>query len=273
MKYLSAILIVFLIGGIFYVSPLYPIAKSYIVMSVYSRMHKNNSFLDEMGIELQIPGGLSTWKKDYYPFVMVYDSSEDYSKEIKEEIDLVIYYNFPSMNLLQGASYLYEENSPLYSSFYGAYALRYRNQDAIYGRNKEGEADFDAMMKVTRFDLEELVLESVGAKSPEVVYEILSTDRTLSFDQKEFLVLEARLEVEGLWHQTDEDFLAYLQYGKPSEDMGKGASFKRIPMFGRIYMYVDDEKRISYFYYVLATTMEQVDEVEKNFILKSKIKN
>ncbi|MBN2222869.1 MAG: hypothetical protein JW708_11730 [Vallitaleaceae bacterium] len=269
---LSMLLVLFLLL-IFVFSPLYPVAKSYVVMGIYSNIHKSGSFLEEIGVEIQIPGGLTTWEKDYYPFVITYDSSEDYSKEIKEDIDLVIYYNFPSMDLSYGASVLYREDSPLYCSFYGAYALRYPNEEKIYGLNDAGEADFQAIMEVTQFDFEELVLKSVGAINPSVVYELMPVNRKISFDQKEFLVFDAKLETEGLWHQVGQEYLAYLQYGKPSPQMGEGASFKRIPMYGRIYMYVDEDKKISYFYYILATSLEQVNKVEKDFILKSKIKD
>lgn len=255
----------------FRISPIYPVLKSYLVMSVYSHMHEKNSFLEKLNIDVQIPGGLSTPNKDYYPFVICYDSGEDYSERIHEEVELVIYYNFPAMDLSQGASLLYKENSPLCNSFYGAYALQFKNQDKIFGRKTDGLPDYESIMDVTRFDLEELVLESVGAVNPKVDYELESVEETIVFDGKEFQILEAQLECEGLWHEVKKDYLAYIQYGRPTSKMGAGTSFKRIKMYGRIYMYIDEVTKISYFYYALATTKEQIEDIERKFIITSKI--
>lgn len=258
---------------LFVISPLFQVVKSYAVMSVYSEYHKINSAIYKEGIRIHIPGGTRTLKKDYYPFVMTYDTSEEFSHHMNESIDLVILYNFGAMEWLKGASVLYDAQSPFYNSFYGAYIARYKDMDKQYGMNSDKSLNVEEIMEVTDFDLKHLVLESVGSKEPVLEYEIIQTEdeKMITIDGAEYQVMDAKLKMSGMWHQVKNDYTAYLQYGKPTLIEGDTQSFETVEGFGRIYIRFDEVKNISYFFYSIATSMDQIQAIERDFIMKSTI--
>jgi hypothetical protein len=237
-------------------------------------MHEKGSFLVKEDMKIKIPGGLSTLKKDYYPFVMVYDTSEEFSKAHNMSIDLLVYYNFGAMDLCKGSSLMYNMNSPYYSGFYGAYAARYKDLDRQYGLDEKGQIDMKEVMEVTDFDLKELVMKSIGNTKPQVDYQILNEEdpRSLKIDDLDFLVYDAEILMDGMMHEYHSDFLAYIQYGKPPKAKAEIESFQNMKGYGRIYMYFEKESRISFFFYIIASNKSVLEETEQDFILKSTIK-
>lgn len=265
------VLVVFCI--LFFMSPFYQVVKSYTVMAVYSTYHKINTPIYKEGIRIHIPGGYATLKKDYYPFVMTYDTTQEYSDYIGEPVDLVVLYNFGAMEWFKGSSLMYEKNSPYYSGFYGAYVARYEDEAKQYGMNSDGDINVDEVMKVTNFDLKHLVLNSMGCQQPELTYNIEAQDHAIfkMIDGKKFRVIDATLTMSGMWHSYKTDYMAYIQYGRPPKGEALEQSFETIQGFGRIYLFFDTEQNTSYFFYIIAPTKETIEETEKNFILKSKI--
>ncbi len=63
---------------IFIVSPFFQFIKSITVMGIYSYMCKKDSFINALDIEIDMPGGLSTPKKDWYPFVMTFNDDKGF---------------------------------------------------------------------------------------------------------------------------------------------------------------------------------------------------
>lgn len=259
--------------ALFFISPFFQVVKSYAVMGVYSKIHEKQSFMEEEGISIDIPGGLSTLQKDYYPFVMTYDTSEEFSERIGEPIDLVVLYNFGAMKWLSGSSLMYDVDSPYYSGFYGAYVAKFKESDRQYGLTEEGMTDIDAIMDVTDFDLKHLVLSSIGDKNPYVDYQIsnLEAPYTREIDGIPFQVYDANLTMDGMMHIFEKDYMAYIQYGRPPKSKTLTESFRKIDAYGRIYIYYDETQKISYFFYIIAPTKATIEETEIHFILKSKI--
>ncbi len=251
-------------------SSLYPIAKSVVVMSVYSKMHERDSFLHEEKIDIQMKGGAATFQKDFFPFVITFDPSASFSRYIGAPVDLTILYNFGAFDMLYGASTLYDKNSSYYSTFYGAYAVRYKDSQDIYGLTQEGEPDIEAITKITDFDLKHLVYNSIGNKTPQLDYRITKQERTMDIDGREFIVFDAQLDMEGMWHQYEEDYMAYIQYGKPPQN-AQGESFESLKGYGRIYLHYDQEERISYFFYIITQDEQTLASTEKEFIQTAKI--
>jgi len=267
-------LIVIVCLGLFTLTPFYQVLKSYAVMSVYSKAHELGSFLHDEDISIKMPGGLSTFKKDYYPFVMTYDTSTEYSERLNTDVDLVVLYNFGAMNWLSGSSLMYDVNSPYYSSFYGAYAARYNELERQYGIDDSGEVDIAEIMEVTNFDLKVLVMESIGNQTPEVDYEVTNEDEPnkVEIDGILFDVYDATIFMDGMMHEYRNDYMAYIQYGRPPQVEKPINSFEKIEAYGRIYVYFDYDTAISYFFYIIAPTMETIEETQKNFIIPSKLK-
>ena len=267
--WLKKLVFIIILTLLFINSTFFPILKSYTIMSIYSKIHENSSFLTEENIRIQIPGGWSTLKNDYFPFVIVFDPSDSFSRYINEPVDLTIYYNFGAFDLWKGASSLYNPSSPYYTTFYGAYAVRYKDADKIYGLTKERTPDINAITQITDFDMKYLVYNSVGNMNPNLEYNIEEGQNTMVIDGHEFIVFDATIQMEGMWHQQMKDYRAYIQYGKPP--LYSKQSFEEVQGYGRIYLYYDEVNRISYFFYIITTDMQTLEYTEEFFIKSAKI--
>lgn len=113
--------------AVFVISPYSRYALSLSVMSVYSKICEQESILKEKGMELEIPGGCEAEKPDWYPFVMTFNPGQSAIENYLGEKGsrLTILYNFPAFDLRwgKGCSRLYDDTSPYYDGFYGAYIL------------------------------------------------------------------------------------------------------------------------------------------------------
>ncbi len=258
---------------IFTFTPFFQVVKSYTIMSVYSKKHEINSFIKDMGISIHMPGGLSTLKKDYYPFVMTYDTSDEFSEYLNMNIDLIILYNFGAMEWLKGSSLMYNESSPYYSSFYGAYIAKNNGISRQFGTQDNGNINIKEIMEVTNFDLKTLVLRSIGNESPEIEYEVVNIENPYQriIDGISFDVYDVDINMDGMNHVFVKDYTAYIQYGRPVNKEGLIESFKKINNFGRIYVYFDYNTKVSYFFYIIAPSSKIIEDTEENFILPADI--
>ena len=85
-------------------------------MSVYSTIHEKDSIMAEAGFKIDIPGGLSTKGRDWYPFVMTFNA-DGYKARGGLIEGMTILYNFPAFNLLSRTNTFYEPDSLYNSSF------------------------------------------------------------------------------------------------------------------------------------------------------------
>lgn len=270
---LRKMVIIVMILILFILSPQFQVLKSYSIMFVYSKIHEKNSFLQEENIDIHMKGGLSTTERDYYPFVMTYDTTKEFSKVKNEAINLVVLYNFGYMEWLKGASVLYDESSPYYSTFYGMYIASVKDKSRQFGLFDSGDLNIDEIMNVTDFDLKELVLDSLGNFKGIVNYNLTNKESMdiVEIDGLSFQVLNADIEMNSMWHEYKKNYMAYLQYGTPSKYESTKESFALIKAYGRIYIYFDREKKVSYFGYIIATNKQVLEETEKKFILTTTI--
>ncbi len=268
-KWISILLLLIL----FLMSPFFQVTKSYIVMSVYSKIHENQSFLKEENIEIRMLGGLSTLERDYYPFVMTFDTEDYFGKYVGDDIDLVVLYNFGYMKWLKGASALYDPDSPYYNSFYGAYLVRYKDGLRQYAMNEDGSLNFDEANKVTDYDLKVLVMKSVGNMNPSVVYNIKKEEgeRKVFIDDLEFRVFDAEISMDSLYHTYKDDYTAYIQYGRPWK-IEEIESFETCQMLGRFYVHFDETSKVSLFFYIITGDLETLQRTQESYIMKSLIK-
>ena len=166
-KKLISLAIVILVIALFAVSPLYPYVKSLAAMKVYSYINEKESLMDEKGIQIQIPGGNATKDKDWYPFVMTYNADAQFQSFTGDrDARLTIMYNFPAFDMRKGCSLIYDETSPYYNGFYGAYAA-----DGKFGFDENGNFNTDEASIVPKFDMQKLVLEDMGMPRSQSVFE------------------------------------------------------------------------------------------------------
>jgi len=252
-RFLIYVITIIILVAIFLQTPVYPWAKSILVMSVYSRYESGYSLLKDKNIHIKIPGGLQTKEKDWYPFVMTFNDDRGFSGFMGEPMRMTVLYNFGHFSPLKGYASYYDMDSPYYNSFYGAYGVSKASEEPF--GFIDGEADHEAISKVPEFDMVRLVLESIGSYDNTFEYEVISEEKTELFDESDWLVIDAVMKVNGSIHTYKKDHRAYIQYGKPPKVSpavkDSVEDFAVIDMVGRIYAKYYKEKNITLFFYCI----------------------
>lgn len=245
---ITAVFLLFLV--IFVCSPLFPFIRSLAVMGIYSNIHERQSLMAQTGMELHIPGGLTTSRADWYPFTMTFVADESYRAYIGEaDARLTILYNFPSFSYAKGCSRLYDNESRYYTSFYGAYLVRDSSNTALAA----GELSEEKAAEIAQFDFFCLVLADFGIKHEESVFDFSVRDR----EQNVFYAgyegwtrITADITVNGSAHNKRSQVMSYLQYGAP----GFGEveeEFLPISITGVVYGRYFPECDVGVYFYVM----------------------
>lgn len=270
MKRRYKLAIILLIITIFLISPLFQFIKAFAVMAIYSKSEASYSLMKKENIELFVPDGWSTFKKDWFPFLMTFNDDAGFSRYIGKDVKLSILYNFGAFEYLKGASSYYNKDSPYFDAFYGAYAVK--GSDFIFGYNNDLSPDYNEMAKVPEYDMKVLVLESIGCNNSTFDFNIDST-----YKKNEFLgynnwdVIEATITTNSPMHSYKNNYQAYIQYGKPPKSLYTGEDFPLVTVKGKIYARYFEEKKCTIFLYVIAPNVDSVNQCDVNFLQKSKI--
>ena len=283
---------------IFCVSPFSKFFLSMGVMSVYSGMHEKESVLAEKKVELKIPGGSG---RGWYPFVMTFNpNSADFCRFAalpEDAVRLSILYNFPAFDLSwgKGCSRLFDETSPYYHSFYGAYAVSGSTEGSPYGFHADGSLNQEEIAEVAKYDFQRLVLGDFGLAPRERVFTWTASaeaeegaageaSETAAAASKQNLFLgetgwqrvDADLLVNGCAHRADGFVQSYLQYGTPNYDISKTDDENKRPfipveMKGRIYAKYLEEKDLSVFFYIIAADEKVLEQTDEEILRGSKL--
>lgn len=262
---------------LFLLSPVSNVFYSMAVMGVYSKINEADSLMTTEEIDLSIPGGLTTLRSDWYPFVMTFEANSGFRRFTGDSsLSLTILYNFPAFSFVRGCSRLYDTTSPYYNSFYGAYLVK-DEDGAPYGFSKTSDGtlypDADAVAEVPKYDFWDLVLAEFGLTGSNAVFDWNITDisEPLSYAGEEgFYRMDATLAVNGASHKYDGFTQSYLQYGKPNFPVTE--TLAPVPMYGRLYGKYLEEKQVSLFFYIVAADEKVLEECDKNILSKSKLK-
>ncbi len=271
-KHLAGRLLALLL--LFCLSPLSTVFYSMAVMSVYSKINKSDSLLASENIDLSIPGGLTTLASDWYPFVMTFEANSGFRRFTGDpSLSLTILYNFPAFSPLNGCSRLYDETSPYYNSFYGAYLVK-DSDGAPYGFTLASDGslvpDADTVAKVPKYDFWKLVLSEFGLTAQTAVFDWTITDisEPMSYAGEDgFYRMDATLTVNGAAHKANGFTQSYLQYGTPNFPVTEPLA--PVPMYGRLYGKYLEEKQVSLFFYIVATDKEILEECDKEILSES----
>ncbi len=240
---------VFLLIAAFAASPLFPYVRSLAVMSVYSSRCAKGSIMQEESFSLEIPSG-----EGWYPFAMTYTADEDFSEYIGlPDTKLTILYNFPAFSLKDGCSRLYDETSPYYSSFYGAYLVQ-RADGEPFGFSKDiHDPDEKAVADIAEFDLFTLVLGDFGLTSDKRIFGYSLTD----CQKNQFFVgydgwtrISSDITVNGVNHEKRGFCTSYIQYGAPSFPVS--SDFAPVKMKSIVYAKYIPEWNTAVFFYVMS---------------------
>ncbi len=275
MKRLTRAAIIVAVVVVILIMPPMRMFESMTVMSIYSAMNDSKSLLKDENITIHMPGGWATKAADWYPLVMTFHADDGFSNFIgKPNTRLTIMYNFPTFSPLNGCSNLFDENSPYYSSFYGAYAVK--NDDGrAYGFVKEGEQlklDLDSTALVPKYDFQRLVLSDFGLDDENAVFEWEVTEAQDDVNyagMRGFSRADATLKVNGCAHNAQRFVQSYLQYGVPSFQTDEPLSL--VSMYGRVYGKYFEEKGISIFFYIITADKAVLEDCDEEILSKSTI--
>lgn len=275
MKKLAKAAIIILIAAVILILPPMRMFESMAAMSVYSAMNYSESLLKEENIQINMPGGWSTGQADWYPLVMTFNADGGFSNFIeKPNTRLTIMYNFPTFSPLKGCSNLFDDSSPYYSSFYGAYAVK-TDEEGPYGFIEEqGELklDLSSTSLVPKYDFQRLVLSDFGLTEEEAVFEweIVDLEEGVSYAGFDgFSRADAVLEVNGCAHNPQGFVQSYIQYGIPSFETDEPLS--PVKMYGRVYGKYFENKDVSIFFYIITADEEVLESCDEQILSKSRI--
>lgn len=266
-RHLYVLLILILL---FIISPFFSFFKSIMVMSVNSAYENKHSVLKTENIEIKMPGGLVTDKKDWYPFVITFNASEAFSEYIGRDLELSILYNFGAFDYLDGSSLFYDPGSDYYNAFYGAYVVKDTND--TFGFNKDGSPNYNEMFSVPAYDMRYLVLKGLGCEAPTFKLEgqVDASDGAL-FGYDNWHIVEGNIITQSPMHEPGERKLAYIQYGAPPT-IAKGIeAFPLIKMHAKLYARYFEEKQCTLFFYVITPKAHTIDEWEKDILSKTEL--
>ena len=253
-----------LLMAAFLISPLAPRVLSLGVMSVYSHMEEKESLMADRNIKIEIPSA-----EGWYPFVMTFNADSGFRAFTGDSsIRLSIMYNFPDFDPLKGCSRIYDEDSPYYSSFYGAYCV-----SGDYGFDGTGSLDPEATASVPEYDMTYLVLRDLGMDLKDIVFEW----KAEKYDERYTVAgyggwqrADAEIRVNGLAHRAGGYLRNYIQYGKPGYEAG--GDFEPVSMSGRVYGKYFPEKDCGIFFYIISSDESLTEDWEKEILAKSSIK-
>ena len=271
-RYLTVRILALLL--LFCLSPFSRVFYSMAVMGIYSKLNKETSLLKSEEITLSIPGGLTTLRSDWYPFVMTFEANNGFRRFTRNDsLSLTILYNFPAFSPIKGCSRLYDTASPYYNSFYGAYLVKDTDGDT-YGflRQTDGSLSPDtaAVAKVPQYDFWNLVLAEFGLTGENAVFDWNITDifaPQAYAGETDFYRIDATLTVNGASHDSTGFTQSYLQYGKPNFPVTEPLA--PILMYGRLYGKYLEEKQVSLFFYIVAADKDVLEACDKEILSKS----
>ena len=259
---------------LFCLSPFSRVFYSMAIMGIYSKINEKTSLLQSEGIELSVPGGLSTLRSDWYPFVMTFEANRGFQRFTGDSsLDLTILYNFPAFSPFKGCSRLYDTDSPYYNSFYGAYLVKDTDGYA-YGFIRQADGtlypDAASVAEVPNYDFWKLVLSEFGLTNKNAVFDWTVTDisEPLTYAGEDgFYRMDATLTVNGSSHKYDGFTQSYLQYGKPNFPVTDPLA--PVPMYGRLYGKYLEDKQVSLFFYIVAVDKDVLEKCDREILSKS----
>ncbi len=251
-------------------SPVFPYVRSLAVMSFYSPYCAKNSIMKSQSFELKIPSG-----DGWYPFVMTYEADEAFSSYIGiPDTKLTILYNFPAFSPKNGCSGLFDESSPYYSSFYGAYLVR-RADGQPYGISPDMKApDEKSVSDIAKFDLFTLAMGDLGLTSDKQVFKYLTASEQadqsfLGYDG--WTKLSSDLTCNGMNHNSKGFASSYLQYGSPNFPVS--SDFAPIEMKSAVYAKYFPEWGTTVYFYVMSPSQEVCEDCVLTILSKSTLKS
>lgn len=241
----------------------FPALKSYAVMSVYSAIENNTSVMRQNGFDIQMASG-----KGWYPLVLTFNA-DGFSSWSGIDADMSILYSFGAFDASARTSSLYDENSPWYSAFYGAYAVKMDGE--VFGFHDDGTADMQQITQAVQYDYTQLVMRNFGCNDPVFSIEDFTLSEQADYAGSDgWTRIDALMRVNGVAHQYSKSRNAYLQYGRPAKHTGE--DFPVIEITGRLYAKYLEEYDCTVMLYVMAPDIKLVEDCDSDILKRTLIK-
>lgn len=272
-KFLTFILILLLVFITIANTSLWFPLRSYFAMFFYSKMHHKESLLNKYNINFDIPGGLSTKKKDWYPFVMVFHDNIGFSSYSNKDLSLTILYNFGHFILKDGSSSYYDPNSKYYSSFYGGYLVKNNGiSEPPFGFYDDGTFNISEISLVPKYDQEQLVLSSLGCPKEKMKFDVSIDNIEYGINyinHRNWVKVDSTITTNSPIHKLTKDHIAYIQYGRPLDRYYEDEDFFTITLKGRTYVKYFEDYNMSIFLYILAPNITTIEECDNDILSKT----
>ncbi|MGI5901671.1 MAG: hypothetical protein ACOX7U_04270 [Desulfitobacteriia bacterium] len=248
--------------------------RSYVAMYFYSKIEMKNSVFKEQNINLEIPGGSETKKRDWFPYVLAFNDEKGFSNYLGRDVSLSILYNFGAFNWKSSSSTIFEVDSPYFNSFYGAYVVKENSSGQTFGFQDNGEPNIKEILALAEYDYKYLVLQGLGCPAEKLRMEVLDFDFTQDIeylDREGWTEINALLLANSVEHRYKGPKRAYIQYGNPRKKEAKQEDFRLIIINGKVYAKYFPEFESTLLFYILSPNMDTIEECEREILSKSRI--
>jgi len=235
----------------------FPALQSYAVMGVYSAVQAGESVMQKNGFSIKMDPA-----QGWYPFVLTYNA-DGFSSWSGIEADMSILYGFGAFDAAARTSSLYDENSPFYSAFFGAYAVQ--KDSGPFGFYGDGSLNMDEVTAAVDYDYTQLVMRNFGCENPVFSLDEYTVRQGISYAGSDgWTRIDALMRLNGVAHNFYEHRTAYLQYGRPTRPLQE--DFAVIDMAGRVYAKYFEAFDCTVMLYVMAPDTQMVDMCDRDIL-------
>ncbi len=253
--------------AVFMLAPFCAQLRSMAIMSVFSRAHETIGVAEQQQLRIKIPSG-----EGWYPFVMTYNDDEDFALLTKQKGSrLTIMYNFPAFDVKYGCSRLFDEESPYYNSFYGAYLTKLPDGSS-YGFDPEGIELTEAVSSIARLDYFWLVLSDFGLERDDRVFSFdtqLQEENVFFAGSEGWVRIDAQMFISGAAHNAKPGVRSYLQYGRPGFPVSQ--ELAPVKMYSTVFSKYFESHGTTVYFYVMASDETVRDSCIADILSKAMI--
>lgn len=243
--------------------PMTRILPSMLVMSWNNMIQGRTALTEAESVHIDFPAGKVSSSQNWYPFMLIYDASDSFSKWIERPVQLTILYNFSAYDAWAGRSRFYESGSVYEGAFYGAYLLK--EPEAVSYLFRDRGVNAAALESLGKFDYTWLVLSSLGAKSGQVIFDTEDTVYSAkTIDGLDFTVATSRISTNSPVHSYKTFKEAYFQFGLPTKETTQ--DFPSLTMYSRVWVTKIEEKNMTLVLYAMSPDLKFLDEMTDTLI-------
>lgn len=236
------------------------------MMMLNNAYHSDTTLMKEKGIRIDMPAGRIDSEQSWYPFMLVFNADDYFSRIANKELELTILYNYPAFDPLTGRSHIYVLDSSYNGAFYGAYLVECENNPYGFLIDDEGNLVEGDLLLIGSFDYTRLVLRDLGAAFEEISFEQELIDKGVESlaDYDDWIRVTARVKTQSPTHGFNGFRLNYLQYGFPEWNVSE--DFPDIDLYSRVWIRRFEDKNTLIVLYAMTPELEFLEDMSEKLI-------